>query len=391
MPDYQGNLFADFIRASGAVRAEATSACLEEKLESVLDLCALPPRVGACATDRDVPISLPGTLSVTVRWPTECAGADVIFLVHPGPLSARMRQRMQAGPAHFLRVASVDDIEQAWVSLDASAIAAARARHLIGTLCGLVGEFPELGSLIDALRSDLARMDPVHVERPVIAVVGVDPGLPQERFDVRIGPTPEADAVVASPGVAGWSEAQIESLRMALRHVGAVVTTAPIPGLPEVKVVPEDRLESELGALVGAVAMSALPSASIALWERTACRMAATHSLQYRQLAGGEAVAICIQAGLRPPKVISATFAVDLLVITCVAYGVLSRVVFGVALVGLVAALVAIRAWALWHKRRLHWARQQLDSGVVARWLERQDPRAGWVRDRMAQVIDVAA
>ncbi|MDU0479130.1 hypothetical protein QVA66_07740 [Staphylococcus chromogenes] len=361
------------------------------KIEAILAQLSLPPRVGACSLHASVAVQLSGTQSVEVSWPAECGGADVVFLVHSGPISARMRQRMQDGPAHFVVVADASEIPVGFAALPGQVIAQARARHVQGQLAAL-GQ-PQLTPLIDALARDIIALgEGVDKLRPLqVGVVGtLPPGIDLGRAVVVAGQHPEVDAVVAVRPARGWTPHQIEQLRAVLAAVGRLVELAPcaVPlALPGAVLATPDTLAEVLVRHCAKPPVTELPAPQLATWERIAARMESTHSLQ--RVAGLEAnpVAACKTMGVVAPMQWTANFAIELLVITTLAWVALSRVLGGLPLLCAVVGLVIVRAWVKQQQLRVAWARGEIRSRAVAGQLPGRDPRAMWLRKTMAELV----
>lgn len=309
------------------------------------------PRVGACTIHTPVLVDLPDTRRVHLRWPAIGVDVDVIFLVHDGPLTAKMRDRIAAGPAEFIIVAHPQDIPQAWEAVNPAQLAAARVRSLRAGLVakGIIPRRMGKGRLGMSLSVGVVGPDAVARER----VTGL-----LQAAGVAVQRGPMVDVVVAVAPPQGWQPSDGANLEQAFAQVGRMVATAPLPAgvCPDALVVPESEVVAAVVKRLSTPPLAPLPTPNPALWERCAVRLERpiTGAIHRRDLAMGLA---------------------DSLVITMTAYLGLVRIL-GVELGMCVAiGLGALRMWV------------RLGGALPGKW--RGGPRRGkgpseWVRRKLA-------
>lgn len=384
-----GNFFPNFMAAVHDFSPRALDSAQVGQLDAVLAQLTRPVRVGACTLRASLSVALPGTLTADVTWPAGCGSADVVFLVHPGPVSARMQDRINAGPAHFVLVPTPEDIPAAWAALRADTLALARARHLEGQLRGLALTAPQLSPLIDALAADrTALASNVRKFRPRVSVLGALPaGTELGEVEVVSWQQPAVDVVIAIRPPSGWSTAQVQELTRAWQTVGRMIevtgASISVPCVPGAEVVRAAELATAIGRACATPALASLPEPQLGLWERTAARWEATQCVQLRSSWERDPLAACASAGIRAPMQWTATFAAELVVITGLSWLMLSRALDGVALMMAVAAVVGVRGVVKQQQLRKNWARGELTAGLPAL---PGDARATWVRREMARL-----
>ncbi|QTH59653.1 hypothetical protein J5O04_00420 [Corynebacterium hindlerae] len=306
------------------------------------------PRVGACTLEVSLPIELPDAHSVQLTWPAIGVDVDVIFLVHDGPLSARVRDRIAAGPAEFVLVPRAAEIAAAWESLDPEVIERARARSLWQALAALGIAVPAAQSSGEKAAScSVSVVGPVAEDRERVAMQLHDAGF-------TLVASPAADVVVAVAPTTGWGAADFTQLDCVFAQVGRVVATAPVPRqvCPEVWVVTEENLTDAVSRCVALPPLAPLPTAVPGAWEKGAARL---------ERVGGH-------AGWVAPLS-------DALVITAITFVGFSRLI-QVELAMIFAVIVGtIRAWV----------RLRVGGGASSAVGAPRDSRPGaWVRRKLA-------
>ncbi|MEJ6013206.1 hypothetical protein WG936_05060 [Corynebacterium sp. H127] len=331
------------------------------------------PRVGACTLEYPVRIKLPDAHSVHLAWPAIGADVDVVFLVHPAALPARVRDRISAGPAEFVVVSAATDIPAAWSELDPARVEAARLRSLHAGLSSLGLEVPEIASPVEASGS------------VVVGVVGPEES---DRQRVReqvaaagfaLGQGVHVDVVVAVAPAGGWRKADYPNLDKAFVQVGRLIITAPIPSgvCPEAVLTAEQEIPHVIDTVVKNPPLAPLPAVNPLSWERSVARLEQLQRAQQLQRVenGGP-------DDLSIPWGVLALVLADALVITILSYVGLSRVVAsGFALA--VAVLVGlVRGWVQLRDRLQAWrrTRARLVSATAS------GPGA-WVRRKLATQV----
>ncbi|MDO5669321.1 MAG: hypothetical protein Q4G50_04910 [Corynebacterium sp.] len=208
-----------FIRAADWAHARDFGCPAGISLRRVLLELTGPPRVGACTLDG--PVALPDwpVREVTVTWPVLSRGVDLVFLIHPGPLTAAIRSRVAAGP-QVVRV-----VPQLPATFPDVPLIDARRTLLRGELHALATRYPHLAAELLAIAGPAA----AATRRPRLAVISpgpVDVDLPG--CEVVAG-DPHVDAVVALAPPGGWTPADHPTLLDAARRAGRLISTAPLP------------------------------------------------------------------------------------------------------------------------------------------------------------------
>ncbi|AKK04144.1 hypothetical protein [Corynebacterium epidermidicanis] len=383
MASLLSNYFPYFVHAT-AEFAPSEDPLLLERVDDLLQQLTQPPRVGACTLHTSISLGLPGVRTVRATWPAGCAGADVVFLVHAAPITARMRDRLLAGPAHFEVVESVATIDARWAQLAPELVAGARGRHLIGQLTAL--HATACAPLIDALRQDLASLN-TAVGSPRVALVGGQlawPGMILARGKQDV------DVVVAVRPETGWQSAEVAELRAAFAGVGRLVevvstSRASSPVVPGAVQCAAEQVEEVVRRLACVPAVAPLPEPKLQRWESAVRRLEATQTSQNRSGWEHDPVAGCRAFGVEPPWQWDATLAIELVVITCAVGVGFSRVLDGVLLVLVVVAVVFARAAVKLTQLRKNWARGELVRLAQSRSCS---PGALWVRRAMSELAE---
>lgn len=329
------------ITALQRIREHADKHAADPAVRALLDRSREVPRVGACTLDAPVAIALNDAHSVHLTWPAIGVDVDVIFLVHAGPLDAKTRDRMAAGPAEFVVVAAAADIPHAWETLDPERLDRARARSLWQGLAGLGLNPPELP---DPSLEEISAVviGPDEADRRRVAAKLIQDGI---RVDSGLG----ADVVVAVAPKRGWEPEDYPRLSAAFAQVGRMVVTAPLPRsvCGEAVRVREGEVGAEVRRQAQLPPLAPLPDAQPAAWERCA------HRLERQAL------------GARPALL-------DALVITIVLSVGLIRVLPVTIAVVLAVIVGGVR---LWRARVV---------GAPLLWSARPRSRGLWLRRKMA-------
>lgn len=295
-----------------ALRELARQHDQDPAVRALLRRCGERPRVGACTLDSPVHISLPDSHAVQVLWPAIGVDVDVVFLVHDGPLSARIRNRMAAGPAEFVVVRSVAEIPVAWNGLDPDLLERARARALWHGLMGLGISLPALSEPSTPCR---------------VCVLGPDP---EDRRRVRglieaagfsIDNSAGADVVVAVAPAAGWSPQDYPMLKEGFHLIGRMIVTAALPSgvCPEARCSAEAELARAVWQSMSDPPLAPLPDRQESAWERSAARLAQARASRRPSLptgvAGADALVITIMVVLGLAKLLPVGLAVIVAVV----------------------------------------------------------------------------
>lgn len=369
-------------------------------VQAVLAQATGPLRVGLCLLSGE-PVAGVDPQLVPVRWPVVCTGVDVVVLVHPGELGARMRARMAAGPMFFAQCRSLEEVSglvERLRSAPDAGVVAARWRLTVGELEVVAARFPEVAG---SLRECMAECGPLergpveHGEQeqvavkqaPVIAVIGPDAATREpvaqrlaESWRVADAPRPTVDAVVVVAPSGGWSAADAAPIADAFAQVGRVVCVGELPTAapPGVCAAPLEALEEELRGVVARPPAAVVPAPEYLRWmgaaERADQRARERLRLELggaRRLVGRRYAAVrerleqlCEVYGIavpsaRPP---ARVFAQVLLVAIAGGVGVF-RVVALLAGVGAAAVCAVgcgvvcggVRLWVSWVGQRRHW------------------------------------
>ncbi|MFC6146717.1 hypothetical protein [Corynebacterium nasicanis] len=208
-----------FIRAADWAQARDFGCPVGLHLRRVLLDLTGPPRVGACTLAGPVPLPPWPVREVTVTWPGLAAGVDIVVFLHPGPLPAAVRSRLQAGPPAVLVLPALPEVMPELPLIDA------RVPLLAGELRALAARHPAVAPAL----LDIAGPAPAPRPRPRVAVISPHPvevALPGCEI---VSGDPHVDVVLAVAPPGGWSPADHPTLRDAARRAGRLVSTAPLP------------------------------------------------------------------------------------------------------------------------------------------------------------------
>ncbi|MDO5511246.1 hypothetical protein [Corynebacterium sp.] len=340
-----------FIRAADWAQERDFGCPVGLALRRILLELTGPPRVGACTLDGPVP--LPGwpVREVCVRWPVLTPGADIVVLIHPGPLTAALRSRIAAGPQVILVVPELPARCPELPLIDA------RSRLLAGELRALASRHPAVaGELLAIAGPDLPARGV-----PRVAVIG--PGSPVvELPGCEVVNDPHVDVVLAVAPPGGWNAADHPTLRDAARRCGRLVSTAPLPADVPGQVLRSGQ--SELDAVWSALRRPvAVPEPRPGTWLR-----AADHLERRRPVTPGsppvfwevtaQAVALGAVAGLAAAQ-------------TAPAVGVAAAVTVG-----------GMRWWTGRREARRAWLREE-----TARLRTRPSAPAAWLRRQVSEEL----
>ncbi|WIM70825.1 hypothetical protein [Corynebacterium suedekumii] len=273
-----------FIRAADWAHAREFGCPAGVQLRRVLHELTGPPRVGACTLAAPVPLGWEGIREVTVTWPALSPGVDAAVLAHPGPLTAAIRARVEAGPCLILVVPDLRSPERLRAEIEASLVTV-RTRLLAGELNALARRHPGHAAALTAI-AGVAPALSATPRVPQVTVIGPDPATRAVAVADLSGTDlvdhAEVDAVIAAAPPGGWTDADAVTLADAARRTGRLVSTAPLPAGVEGTVVrPGLPL---LDALHLALARPrTLPTARPGAWERAAA------GLERRRLAHADA------------------------------------------------------------------------------------------------------
>ncbi|MEJ5998155.1 hypothetical protein [Corynebacterium sp. H130] len=259
-------------------------------MRALIDRSQDTPRVGACTLHAPVSIELADAHSVALSWPAIGVDVDVIFLVHDGPLDARIRDRMAAGPAEFLVVPTAGDIAQAWSDFDPGRLERARMKSLWHGLASLGLEPPALPVQSGRGPASVCVISPRQGDRSRVADILNQAGYVCSASDA-------ADIVVAVAPMGGWRKEDVEPLAEAFAKVGRLVSTAPLPvgqGI-EAVVAAEEGVVAAVQRCLERPPLFPLPAVNPSAWERGAMRLE-RGTLSERSL--GELLVITIVLGV---------------------------------------------------------------------------------------------
>ncbi|AGF73596.1 hypothetical protein [Corynebacterium halotolerans] len=250
-----------FTRAADWAHGRPFGCRAGEDLRRTLIELTGPPRIGACGLDAAVPLpedwlTTLGAREVAVNWPVTTPGVDAVVFVHAGTVPPRVRSRMLAGPALFVRVPDLgeDAARQVIAALTPAAVLGARTHLLAGELHALAARHP---GLAPGLESIAVLADPVMMPAVRVAVIGPEEArrgavtheLSHALPDVEIVDHGDVEAVVAVAPARGWGATDAPTLADAARRVGRLVSTAPLPA----GVAGHHTVEGELAAVLTAV------------------------------------------------------------------------------------------------------------------------------------------
>lgn len=381
-----------FIRAADWAHARGFGCPAGIGLRRVLLELTGPPRVGACTLH--VPVPLPESWQVrevTVVWPVTNPGADIVVLVHPGPLTAAVRSRVALGPQEIIVVGQLPEEPP----FPAGLLPEVRARLLHGEIRALAARHPDLADELLAL----AGPAPAAVRTPRVAVISPDPDTRVELPGIEIADDAHVDAVLAVAPPGGWTAADHTTLADAARRAGRLVSTAPLPADIPGTVVPPGRPPVEAVRHALTLPAGPLPDVRPGTWLRAADQLERRHRLLLdahltdlvARRAVGELAQLARDRGLppAPPPRLREQLGQALLIASVVGLAA-GRAVWAAgplagAAAGMFAALAAggLRWWRGRREAQARWAAEE-----AARLRRRPDHApAVWLRRTLAEEL----
>lgn len=412
-----------FTRAADWAHARPFGCPVGVDLRRVLTDLTGPPRMGACGLDAPVPLPAawpPGhpVREVGVQWPATTPALDVVVFVHPGPVPPRVRSRLLAGPALFVHVPDLgaESARRVAAALTPDRLVAVRSRLLAGELRALAARRPDLAAQLHPIAALATDPAPRSARVAVIGPDGerraaVTRRLVEALPAVEVVGHGDVEAVVAVAPERGWSTADASTLADAVRRVGRLVSTAPLPAGVDGHCAPGDGLPEVLAAMLARPRAVELPDPRPGAWwraaehlERRRRRDFETQLQETVDLAAEDGPAALARlrrlarsrgAGVELPGrlVLLEPLAQAVLMAGVVAVAVGRAGWLAGPVVGVVAALVAgaVVGWLRWRQaRRRRWAEW---IGRQAARLRREQLRAVagpqlWLRRNLAQVRD---
>ncbi|QGU08510.1 hypothetical protein COCCU_13055 [Corynebacterium occultum] len=389
---------AIFLAAADWAQARPFGCVVGQSLREILSGLTGPPRVTACTFSAVLPLDLPGAIAVHAPWPVTQSGVDLCFLIHPGPLPARARARIAAGPLTFIHLQDAAELSGSRISQ--KMLLDARARALAGELQALALRHPALAGEL----GELAALGPGirEPERKRVAVIGPDAGACGAVRDLlanfEVLDSAEVDAVVAVAPAVGWDASDSRTLSDAFHRVGRLLSTAPLPaGAPDGAVVVRSPTEipGMLQRLLAHPAVTARPEllpgggrrALAVLRQREGQRFEfelseCTQTSQFRELAQ--------RRGLGPIPAPGVRHVLEPLVFGVLAAGAVARLGWPLSpVVGMVAGTLAggisaVLRWRSGERRRMRelslelrrrWGMPDItsgESGTPGGWIRRE-------------------